>query len=415
MSQAQRLSKPGRLLILGPYPPPYGGIASQIGNTVPHLLEAGFERVQVVSWAREESLTVEGNFVRQRIDLRRRWPLLLSNPLRWMGAYRRLRRSGMPAGMAVGESLRLLVTQELICEHRFDIVHYFMLTEGLTAPLLKRRAPAVRLALTIYGEIFHQQQLFVGRPQLISEQLDAMDHCMSSSCYCARSVETLGILNHMIEPLYYGVDLQRFSPRNDGAAFRAKAAIAPQAKVLFFFARLMDEMGADVVADVIPEVLAKRSDTVFVVAGADGPVAARFRQLQSEHAGRVHLYVNVPGADVPAMYAACDLLLAPTRERHACMGMSIKEAMASGKVGICSRSGGIPEAVVDGKTGVLLPTGPDLHVDRADMVAAILELCADDARRVAMGAAARQRAEEMFDNQRTAARLIEIYRKLLDA
>lgn len=244
MSQAKRLSRPGRLLILGPFPPPYGGIASQIANTVPHLLEAGFERVHVVSWSREEALTVEGNFVRQRIDLRRRWTAA-ANPLNWPGliaAYRWLRGNGLPANMARAESIRLAVTRELVREHRYDIVHYFMLTEGFTAPLLRRLEPRVRQALTIYGEIFDQHDFFKGQARLVSAQLDVVDHALSSSCYCARSVQSLGVLNHMIEPLYYGVDLERFSPRNDAGAFRTKAGIAPQAKVMFFFARLMDEM-----------------------------------------------------------------------------------------------------------------------------------------------------------------------------
>jgi glycosyltransferase involved in cell wall biosynthesis len=405
---------PGRILILGPIPPPFGGIASQIANTVPYLVAAGFERVHIVSWGRENSVVEEGPVVRQRIDLRGHARSLF-NPVKWgqaWASYRVLRRAGASARLAFAEAVRFSVVRDLVRQHRFDIVHYFMLTEGLTAPLMRRFEPGVKLALTMYGEVFDNEALFKTRPRLISEQLDVIDHAMSSSCYCARSIETLGLVNYLIEPLYYGVDLKRFSPDNDGSAFRARTGIAPDARVLFFFARLLDEMGADVVADVVPEVIAARPDTVFVVAGADGPCAARFRELAQQYPGRVHLFVNVPGADVPAMYAACDLLLAPTRERHACMGMSIKEAMASGRVGICSRSGGIPEAVVDGETGVLLPTGADLHVDRADMVSSILGLCADDARRERMGRAARARAESMFDNAQTAARLVAVYRKL---
>jgi len=409
------VNKPGRILILGPFPPPYGGIASQIGNTVPYLVEAGFERIHLVSWGREDSLVEEGKVVKQRIDLRKHLRAMM-NPLRWpqvWSSFAMMRRLGAGARLAFTEAVRFAVVRSLVREHRFDLVHYFMLTEGLSAPLMRKFEPGVKLALTIYGEIFDNAELFSGRPALVSGQLEAVHHAMSSSCYCARSVESLGLLQFLIEPLYYGVDLKRFSPDNDRLAWRRKNGVAEDAKVLFFFARLLDEMGADVVADVVPDVLAARPNTVFVVAGADGPCAARFRDLQQKYPGRVHLFVNVPGADVPSMYAGCDLLLAPTRERHACMGMSIKEAMATGRVGICSRSGGIPEAVVDGETGVLLPTGPDLHVNRADMIAEILRLCADDAKREQMGRAARARAESMFDNRQTAARLVAIYRKLL--
>jgi glycosyltransferase involved in cell wall biosynthesis len=184
--------------------------------------------------------------------------------------------------------------------------------------------------------------------------------------------------------------------------------------VAFFLGRLNEEMGADVVADIVPDVLNAREDAVFIIGGADGPCVPRLRDLAARFPGRVVLRVNVPADRIPAMHAACDLLLAPTRDRHACMGMSIKEAMATGRVGICSRSGGIPEAVADGETGILLPTDSDLRVTPAHLRQVVLELLGDDRRRLALGEAARHRAEGMFDNRRTVARLIEIYRGLLN-
>src|SRR4051794_4271740 len=169
------MSSGARLLILGPFPPPYGGIASQIANTLPYLLQAGFERVHLVSWGREDSIATEDRVVRQRIDLSKRWPMLL-NPLRWARAwtsYRHMRRGGAEPRLAFAEAVRFAVVRELVREHRFDLVHYFMLTEGLAAPLMKRFEPRVKLALTIYGEIFDNEALFKQRSGLVAAQLDA--------------------------------------------------------------------------------------------------------------------------------------------------------------------------------------------------------------------------------------------------
>lgn len=403
-----------RLLIVGPYPPPYGGIASQIANTAPYFVDAGFD-VDVLSWATTDASATDGPIRVERVALTKRAPILL-NPATWGSATPMLLRGlsqRLGPRRAVAEAMRAAYVERAIREGGYQIVHYFMLTEGFIAPVIRRRLPHVRQVVTVYGEIFDHADLFGTQASMVRDQLEAVDHRLSSSRYCAQSVEALGIPSDDIEPLYYGVDLERFSPTNDAGEFRRAAGIAPDAKMIFFFARLLAQMGADVVAEAIPPVLDAADDAVFVVAGADGDCVPRFRELEARYPGRIHLRVNVPGSEVPRMYAACDLLLAPTRERHACMGMSIKEAMASGRVGICSRSGGIPEAVIDGETGILLPTGPDLRVKASDMIAAILDLIRDDERRRQMGVAARRRAEAIFDNRQTAARLVEIYRGLL--
>ena len=153
--------------------------------------------------------------------------------------------------------------------------------------------------------------------------------------------ETLGIAEAFIEPVYYGVDLEKFHPSNDGTATRESLGIQRNQKVVFFFARLMAEMGADVMCKAAPLILESNRDAVIVVAGADGEETENLRAVAERYEDRFFLKVNVPFSEVPGLYAACDVLLAPTREKHACMGMSIKEAMASGKVCVCSRSGGI--------------------------------------------------------------------------
>jgi starch synthase len=91
------------------------------------------------------------------------------------------------------------------------------------------------------------------------------------------------------------------------------------------------------------------------------------------------------------------------------MGMSIKEAMAASRPVIGSDAGGIPEAIVHGQTGLLVPLDASRHVDGDALFAAIEQLASDHVGRAAMGAAARRRACDIFSMDRTIDRMGEIF------
>ena len=78
-------------------------------------------------------------------------------------------------------------------------------------------------------------------------------------------------------------------------------------------------------------------------------------------------------------------------ERAVMPGVLILEAMAHGLPVVAASVGGVPEAVVDGVTGLLVPPG-----DSPALATAILELVADPARRRALGHAGRERIDRHF-------------------
>lgn len=105
--------------------------------------------------------------------------------------------------------------------------------------------------------------------------------------------------------------------------------------------------------------------------------------------------------DVPALMHAFDVLVVPSR--HEGMGRVCAEAMAAGKPVLGARTGGIPEVVVDGETGLLFE--PD---DADDLLAKLVKLCTDEPLRRQLGEAGGRRARAHFDQRRQHQRIWEL-------
>jgi starch synthase len=104
------------------------------------------------------------------------------------------------------------------------------------------------------------------------------------------------------------------------------------------------------------------------------------------------------------------------------LGIVNLEAMACETAVVATATGGIPEVVVDGETGVLVPiaqatdgTGTPLDPDQyvADFAAALTSVVTDPARATAMGRAGRQRAISEFSWTAIAEQTVAVYRSVL--
>jgi glycosyltransferase involved in cell wall biosynthesis len=108
--------------------------------------------------------------------------------------------------------------------------------------------------------------------------------------------------------------------------------------------------------------------------------------------------------DMPALYAEADVVVYPTVAEEP-YGLVPLEAMSSGRPVVASRSGGIPETIVDGVTGRL--------VDRDDpegLAARVEELVRDPEAARRMGDAGRRRVRQEFDLERYLDDLLDSYR-----
>ena len=142
----------------------------------------------------------------------------------------------------------------------------------------------------------------------------------------------------------------------------------------------------------LAEALARIADQDWrlLVAG-DGALRADIMgALDAAAPGRVHWLGLVAEPDMPALYAAADVLVWPAvREAF---GMALVEAQASGLPVVAGRAGGVPDIVVDGVTGTLTRPG-----DAGDLAMAVQTLLGDAARRHRMAEAASAHAAAALD------------------
>jgi glycosyltransferase involved in cell wall biosynthesis len=89
------------------------------------------------------------------------------------------------------------------------------------------------------------------------------------------------------------------------------------------------------------------------------------------------------------------------------LGTSLLDAMAAAKPIVATATGGIPEVVVDGVTGILVPPRDD-----ASMAAAIVQLLKDAALRQQMGYAGLARARDLFSSERMLKETLKVYKRV---
>ena len=174
---------------------------------------------------------------------------------------------------------------------------------------------------------------------------------------------------------------------------------------VLFVGRLRHYKGLDVLVDAAASV-----DADFRIVG-DGPMSRALRRQAagSAAAERILFFGQVPDADLPAHFAAADVVVLPSVNRSEAFGLVMLEAMAAGRP-VVSTELGTGTSVVNqhGETGLVVPP----H-DAVALASALVTLLGDPERRAAMGEAGRRRVASQFHVDTMADRVVEIYRHTL--
>jgi glycosyltransferase involved in cell wall biosynthesis len=211
-----------------------------------------------------------------------------------------------------------------------------------------------------------------------------------------------------VRVVLHGIDTERFKPPSADARAEARRrfGINDRTLAIVSVARLWKQKRHDVLMQALARlrVHTAHSEVVLLIAG-DGPELGTLERLRSELGlvDVVRFLDHIEPCD--ELYAAGDVFgLASDFEG---LPMSILEAMSCGLPVVATDVGGNRDAVVDGVTGCLLPPG------QPDALAQSFRLLWDAGTRTKMGAAARQRAEQLFQDSRMIDQTVVAYEDAL--
>ena len=236
--------------------------------------------------------------------------------------------------------------------------------------------------------------------------------------------ELYGVPYKRIRVIPNGIDLDEYRPKPDEEVL-ARYGVDPNTPYVLFVGRITQQKGILHLVNAIKDF---RPDTqVVLCAGAPDT-----KEIGEEMQGRVEaaraegdqriVWVEqmVPREDVITLYSQAALFVCPSVYEP--FGIINLEAMACETPVVASAVGGIPEIIVDGETGVLVPFERAGENDfepkepekfSEDLANAVNQLLENPERLKAMGQASRQRVEERFSWKVVARETLEFYKSLL--
>jgi starch synthase len=226
-----------------------------------------------------------------------------------------------------------------------------------------------------------------------------------------------------IRVVHNGIDTDEYRP-DHGTDVMARLGVDPHQPSVVYVGRITRQKGLPYLlraaAQFPPEVqlvlLAGAPDTPEIAA----EVEALADTLKRTRQGVVWVQEMLPKPSVIQVLTHGTVFVCPSVYEP--MGIVNLEAMACETAVVATATGGIPEVVADGETGLLVPitqatdgTGTPLDPDRFvhDLAAAVNGVVADPGRASALGKAGRRRAVEHFSWAAIAERTIEVYRSVL--
>ncbi len=289
---------------------------------------------------------------------------------------------------------------ETICKNnQIDLVHCNSVTAFRAAKLVKR---SINVPVIYTAHAVEQSKIPV-----IGAELDMkVDKVIAVSNFIRHHLRKTGLLSSKINLVYHGVDTNKFRERIMKPELKSYFGIKSNERVIMCVARLKPEKGISQLIKAIPIIL-ERGNNIKVVFVGDGANRKEYEKLAKDlGVENKVLFLGAKGNVEEILSIADVFCLSSINEA---LSFAILEAMAEGKPVVATRVGGIPEAVVDKVTGLLVPPG-----NIQGLANAINKLLEDKLLSKRLGANAKGRIKENFRFDRMLRETIALFEEVLE-
>ena len=238
-------------------------------------------------------------------------------------------------------------------------------------------------------------------------ELDRVESVIAISRQIEQSLIAGGVSAKKVRTVYSGIDLSERQLAHNDQAIRQTIGLPNGAVLLGTVANLFPRKGYEVMLRALPAIVRAVPTVHYVIVGSDDhDYADRLKNLAQELkiADRVHI-VGFQDPVQPFL-AALDLYMHPALMEG--FGIAVVEAMAMGKAVVATTTGGLPEVVAEGETGLLVPPG-----DAQLLAEAAISLLENKSMREHMGVCGRMRVQERFSLDASVAHVEQLYENVL--
>jgi phosphatidylinositol alpha-1,6-mannosyltransferase len=271
----------------------------------------------------------------------------------------------------------------------------------ILARMFGKRAVVQAHGLDIIYPRFLYQQLCV-------RWLRRCNRVVANSRCTAQLAQSKGVLDERLAVIPPGVELDRFNKPTDVAADKRAWGVEGR-RIILFVGRLARRKGIkEFVENSLPKIIRVIPGVCFLVVGENpteslihrddmvAEITAAVAKLGLED--HVRLLGSLGDSQLIELYQVCDLVVLPalkTNDDVEGFGIALLEAAATGLPAVATRVGGIPDAIEDEKSGILVDP------DRYDQLSqSVIGLLTDEEKRRGMGEYAKVRVNEKFSWRR---------------
>ena len=293
----------------------------------------------------------------------------------------------------------------ILRKKRIDLIHaHWSLPQGFLG-ILAGHLLKVPCITTLHGsDVFGLRHPIFRLPNKFA--IRHADICTANSRATAqKALQMTACRNLMIIPM--GVDLNDFKKSTEVGDLKKKLRL--DGEVILSVGRLIDLKGTDYLIKALPKVLLRFPQTKALIIGS-GPQKSYLLNLAKElHIKDSVVFIGqIPHSQMAKYYSLADVFVLPSitskMGETEGFGVVLLEAMACGLPVIGSDTGGIPDIIKDGETGLLFH-----QKDSPDLANQIIRLLTDEDLRKKMVANARDLIETQFSWEIVAERFMEVY------